>query len=148
MKKIKRSTIVGVIFAITALVLGIISATRIDINIRLESYFSLTYLMQFTPLIISLMLFISGYGLIKRMPKANFYLALFGSDMLEEALFDWFGLINSSLETYTLLLFFLFALSALWIAYSNVFDLKSLSLKEAVLSIVLGTLISLSPYFV
>lgn len=144
----KKSTIVGVIMATTALVLGVIYFIRIEFSIQLESYFSLAYVMQFTPLIISLMLFISGFMLVKKMPKANFYLALFGADALEEVIFHWFGLINSNLGTYAMLLFFFIALAALWMAYSNVFNLKKMSLKEVVLSIVLGALISLFPYYI
>ena len=144
----KKSTIVGVIMATTALVLGVIYFIRIEFSIQLESYFSLAYVMQFTPLIISLMLFISGFMLVKKMPKANFYLALFGADALEEVLFHWFGLINSNLGTYSMFLFFFIALAALWMAYANAFNLKPMSSKEIGLSIVLGTLISLFPYFI
>ena len=134
--------------ATTALVLGVIYFIRIEFSIQLESYFSLAYVMQFTPLIISLMLFISGFMLVKKMPKANFYLALFGADALEEVLFHWFGLINSNLGTYSMFLFFFIALAALWMAYANAFNLKPMSSKEIGLSIVLGTLISLFPYFI
>lgn len=144
----KKSTIVGVIMATTALVLGVIYFIRIEFSIQLESYFSLAYVMQFTPLIISLMLFISGFMLVKKMPKANFYLALFGADALEEVIFHWFGLINSNLGTYSMFLFFFIALTALWMAYANAFNLKPMSSIEIGLSIVLGTLISLFPYFI
>lgn len=144
----KKSTVVGVIMATTALVMGAIYFIRIDFSIQLESYFSLAYLMQFTPLIISLMLFIGGFLLVKRMPKANFYLALFGADTLEEVIFHWFGLINSNLGSYAMFLFFFIALAALWMAYSNVFNLKKMSIKEVLLSIALGALISLFPYYI
>lgn len=134
--------------ATASLVMGVIYFIRIDFGIQLKSYFRLAFLMQFTPLIISLMLFISGFMLVKRIPKANFYLALFGADVLEEVVFHWVGVINSSLGTYTMPLLFLCALAALWMAYANAFNLKPLSSKEIVLSIVFGALISLFPYFI
>lgn len=144
----KISTITGLLFVISAIVMGVIFLGRIDFNVQLQTYFNLDYVMQYTPLIISLMLLISGYMLARRKQSANFYLALFGADTLEEILFDWFGLINSSLGPNTKILLFTLALIALLIAYSNVFSLKPLSLKEIVMSVLFGALVGLLPYII
>ncbi len=135
------------VYAITGLILGIIFISKIEFSIQLKSYFSFSYLMQFMPLVISPMLLIGGFMLIKRLPNTNFILALIVMDILELAFCDWVGLINSNLPAWAMMLFFCMALGAIWISYSNSFNLKRLSLKDIALSIVFGTLLSLFSFY-
>jgi len=79
--------------------------------------------------------------------NANFALALFGYAALEEIIFSWFGLTSTSLSTYSIVLFFGCAIAALWIAHSNPFNLKRLSCRELIISVVFGAVESLLPNF-
>lgn len=143
----KKNKIVGSVFSIVAVVLGIVFVQKIDFSIQLESYFNMGYYTQFTPVLISLILLVGGVFLMKRKPKTNFVLALFGHDVLEEIFFNWVGLVNSNLPIYAMLVFFVIALVALWIAYRNTFSLKSLTFNEIVYSLLLGAILSLLPSF-
>ncbi|MDG2449298.1 MAG: hypothetical protein P8M34_06655 [Saprospiraceae bacterium] len=94
--------------------------------------------MQFSPVIVSVMLLMGGVGLLSNHSKTNFALALFGHTALEEIIFDWLGIISHNLPLFAVALFFGCVVIALWLAYSNAFDLKRLSSKEVVLSLLIG----------
>lgn len=143
----KNNKIVGIVFSIVAIVFSIVFIQQIDFSIQLESYFKVRYYTQFTPVLISAILLYGGVFLIKRKPKTNFILALFGHEVLEEILFNWIGLTTSNLPIYAMVVFFGIALVSLWIAYSNAFSLKALTFKEVVYSFILGAIISLLPVF-
>lgn len=80
-------------------------------------------------------------------PNANFALVLFGYAALEEILFDWLGITSTYLSIYSIVLFFCCAIAALWIAHSNSFNLKRLSYRELIISVVFGAVESLLPNF-
>lgn len=143
----EKRKIIGAGFSIIALVTIGIFIVKTDFSIQLQSYFSLEYYMQFVPLIISLLLLFGGVCLFVNRPNANFALALFGYAALEEILFSWFGVTSTYLSTYSIVLFFCCAIAALWIAHSNSFNLKRLSYRELILSVVFGAVESFLPNF-
>lgn len=142
-----KRKVFGAVFSIVALVTIGIFITQTNFSIQLQSYFSLEYCMQFVSLIISLLLLFGGVFLFINRPNANFALVLFGYAALEEILFSWFGVTSTYLSTYSIVLFFCCAIAALWIAHSNSFNLKPLSARELVISIVFGAVESLLPNF-
>ncbi|GJM35938.1 MAG: hypothetical protein DHS20C18_49390 [Saprospiraceae bacterium] len=146
-KLMEKRKIIGAGFSIIALVTIGIFIAQTDFSIQLQSYFSLEYCMQFVPLIISLLLLFGGVFLFINRPNANFALALFGYAALEEILFDWLGVASTYLSTYSIVLFFCCAIAALWIAHSNSFNLKRLSYRELIFSVVFGAVESLLPNF-
>lgn len=113
----------------------------------LKSYFSLDYLRKITPLIINLILLYGGILLILKPLKSNTVLALFGITVLEELLFNWFGVISTNYPSSIIVIFLCCAILSVWIAYSNKINQKRLSFYEGASSLFLGTLINLSSYY-
>jgi len=116
-----------------------------DFSIQLQSYLSVDYCMQFVPLVISLLLLFGGVSLFANRPNTNFALALFGYAAFEEIIFSWLGVTSTYLSTHSIVLFFCCAIAALWIAHSNSFNLKRLSYRELITSVVFGAVESLLP---
>ncbi len=143
--KMNYRKITGAVFATTALIYSVIFALKLNFSIQLQSYFTLEYYMQFAPLIVSMILLFAGIYLYLKKSKTNFTLALFGHTVLEEVLFDWIGLTTCNLPNYVIPIFLLFAIAALWIAYSNTFNLKRLSYKEVIVSLLFGAIESFLP---
>lgn len=141
----KMRKMIGAGFSVIALVTIGIFVAQTDFNIQLQSYLSLEYCMQFVSLVISLLLLFGGVSLFVNRSNANFALALFGYAALEEILFSWFGITSTYLSTYSVVLFFCCAVAALWIAHSNSFNLKRLSYREVIISLVFGAVESLLP---
>jgi len=147
--------IIGVTFSIIAILFNVLFIMQSNLsfdlgeyfNLSLKSYFSLNYLRQITPLIINLILLYGGVLLIYRPLKSNPVLALFGFTVLEEALFNWLGVISTNYETYINVVFLCCAILSVWIAYSNKINQKRLSFKEGASSLFLGTLINLASYY-
>ena len=147
--------IIGIIFSIIAVLFSVILVIGSNLSIdfkeyfdfSLKSYFSLAFLRQITPLITSLILLYGGILLIIKPSKSNPVLALFGFIVLEEVLFNWLDIITINFPVYIVAVFFCCALLALWIAYSNTINLKRLSFKEGVSSLILGTLINACSYY-
>ena len=147
--------IIGITFSIIAILFSIIFVLNSDLSLdfkeyfdfSFKSYFSLEYLRQITPLILCLILLYGGVLLIIKPSKSNPVLALFGFTVLEEILFDWFNIFAIDFPVVVVTLFFCCALLSLWIAYSNTINLKRLSLKEGVSSLILGTLINTFSYY-
>lgn len=142
-----KRKIVGAVFSIIALITIGIFIGQTEFSIQLQSYFSLEYCMQFVPLVISLLLLFGGVNLYLNQANANFALVLFGYAALEEILFDCIGLTSTYLSSYSMVLFLCCAIAALWIAHSNSFDLKRLSYRELITSVVFGAVESLLPIF-
>ncbi len=146
---------IGIIFSIIAILFSVIFIIQSDLSISykeyfdfsFKSYFSLEYLRQITPLVICLILLYGGLLLIIKPSKSNPVLALFGFTVLEEIVFDWLNIITINFPIYVIAVFFCCALLAIWIAYSNKVNLKRLSLKEGVSSLVLGTLINAFSFY-
>ncbi len=147
--------IIGITFSIIAILSSLIFITQSNLSFdfkeyfdfSLKSYFSLAYLRQITPLIISLILLYGGILLIIKPSKSNPVLALFGFIVLEEVIFNWLDIITINFPAYIVLIFFCCALLALWIAYSNTINLKRLSFQEGISSLILGTLINAFSYY-
>lgn len=147
--------IIGIIFSIIAVLFSTIFIIQSDLNIdfkeyfdsSFKSYFSLEYLRQITPLIICLILLYGAILLIIKPSKSNSVLALFGFTVLEEIIFDWLNIITIDLPVVVVVVFFCCALLGLWIAYSKKINLKRLSFKEGVSSLILGTLINVFSYY-
>lgn len=133
----------GAVFTILAIVFIGDFTISIDWCIQLHCYLSWEYLMGFWPLMISITLLFGGVYLFRKLSSSNFVLALFGHTASEEILFDWMGFSTTNLPDYAAWIFFVCALIALWLAYANPFHLKPVSLKEAVISLVIGTGFSL-----
>lgn len=142
----KNRRIIGIVFSILAISICYNVICRIEFSMQLESNFSLEYWMQFTPLVIGLTMLVSGILLIFGHPKTNFMLSLFGFDVMEEIIFDYMGYTNTNLVSIEVIGLLVFALAALWMAFYNPFNLKSLSTKEVVIGLVFGALLSLFPY--
>ena len=147
--------IIGFTFSIIAILFSVLFIMQTDLsfdlseyfNISFKSYFSLDYLRKITPLIINLILLYGGVLLIFKPLKSNTVLALFGITVIEEALFNWFGVINTNYPIYIIVIFLCCAILSVWIAYSNKINQKRLSFKEGASSLFLGTLINLSSYY-
>ncbi len=143
----EKNKLIGLGFSIIASIFCVVFALQTDLEIGLKSYLSLDYLMQLTPLIISVMLLAGGVFLIIKHAHAIPALALFGFTALEDIIFNWFGITTSYLPIYAIVVFFCCALIALWIVYSNMFDIKRLSVKEGALALIFGTAVNLLPSF-
>ncbi len=147
--------IIGFTFSIIAILFSVKFMMQTNLNFDLDtyfdfsfkSYFSLDYLRKITPLIINLILLYGGILLIFKPLKSNTVLALFGITVIEEALFNWFGVINTDYPIYIVVIFLCCAILSVWIAYSNRINKKQLSFKEGMSSLFLGTLINLSSYY-
>lgn len=143
----KTRKIIGLVFLTVAVITVGIFITRTEFSIQLQAYLSYKYYMQFAPYVISIMLFYGGVYLFRKNPKANFALAIFGYTILEAVTLDWTGISSSNLGIYTTIMFVICAIAALWIAHSNSFQLRILSLKEVVVSVLVGALESLLLYY-
>ena len=147
--------IIGIIFSIIAVLFSTIFIIQSDLSIdfkdyfdfSFKSYFSLEYLRQITPLILCLILLYGGLLLIIKPSKSNPVLALFGFTVLEEIVFGWLNIITINFPVYVIAVFLCCALLSLWIAYSNTINLKRLSFKEGVSSLILGTLINVFSFY-
>ena len=103
--------------------------------------------MQFAPYVISIMLIYSGVYLVRKNPKSNFAMAIFGYTIFELIALDWIGILPNSLGNTTTILFGFCAIVAMWIAHANSFSLKKLSLLEVLVSIFIGALESTILYY-
>lgn len=140
-----KRKILGIVFALIALVYSVIFTihTELQFSIRLESWLTLSYLSLLTPFIICAMLLFSGGYLFTKQTKSNFALALFGHTASEEVVFNWIGITTTNLTPNSIVVLFICSVVALWIAYSNTFNFRPISLKEVIYSVIIGTMISL-----
>jgi hypothetical protein len=147
--------IIGIIFSIIAVLFSVIFIIQSNLSmdfkayfdLSLKPYFSLEYLRQITPLIHCSILLYGGILLIIKPSKSNPILALFGFTVLEEVVFGWLNIITINFPVYVIAVFCCCALLSFWIAYSNTINLKRLSFKEAVSSLILGTLINAFSFY-
>ena len=139
--------IIGIVFLVVSLITFSIFITRTEFSIQLQAWISFKYYIQFAPYVISIMLFYSGVYLIRKDPKSNFAMAIFGYTIFELVILDWIGISSNNLGTITTIMFGCCAIAALWIAHANSFSLKRLSLAEVLISIFIGVLESLLLYY-
>ncbi len=148
--------IIGIVFSIIAIIFGSIfiayNEFKIDLgtyfDYSLKSYFSLEFIWKIMPLFICAILLYGGLLLIFKPSKSNMVLALFGFTVLEELIFSSLGIISIDFPNYLTALFMCIALLALYIAYSRKVNLQRISFKDGIGSLVIGTLINLSSYYV
>jgi hypothetical protein len=112
-----------------------------------KSYFSIAFLRRITPLILCFILLYGGFLLLLKPLKSNTVLALFGFTVIEEIVFHWFGIMTIDFSAFIIGLFFCCAILCLFIAYSNQINLKRLSIKEGLSSLLFGTLINAFTFY-
>lgn len=139
--------IIGIVFSLVSLITFGIFIAQTEFTNQLHSWISFKYYIQFAPYFISIMLFCSGFYLIKKNPRSNFAMAIFGYTIFEIIALEWMGILSNNLNTFTTVLFVSCAVVALWVANANSFGLKKLSLKEILLSIAIGAAESLLLYY-
>jgi hypothetical protein len=139
----KYNKIIGAIFSIFSIAYSTNFIVNSKLTFNLESYFDFEYLMSFSPVIVSIILSIAGILLFVNPAKANLALALFGHSVIEEILFNWLGISDSQYDLYLTIIFLVFGLAAIYIAYTDTFSSKKLSIKEAIISFIIGTLFAI-----
>lgn len=110
---------------------------------NIEDYFKREYYNQFGPLAICVELFIAGLYLFAGKPKTNFALALYGFTALLDPVFNAVGLFETNVPVYGTIIFVIFALPALWIAFTNTFNSGRITFPSAFGSFLLGLSIEL-----
>ena len=138
-----KRKILASIFILVPVVLGIIFFLEISFPIGLDAYFKSGFYNQFGPLAICVELLIAGLYLFIKHRKANFILALFAFTALLDPLFSTVGLFSSQVPVYAMIIFVCSALIALWLAFSNTFNLGRISFLGAFVSFLLGTAVEL-----
>ena len=146
-QKMAIRKIIGTAFSVVAFITLGIFISRTEFSIQLHSWISLKYYMQFSPYVVSIMLLYCGVYLLRRNPKANFAMAIFGYTIFEITALDWMGIVSNNLGTYTTIMFVCCAIMALWIAHANSFSLRKLSLMQILISVFIGALESLLLYY-
>lgn len=139
----KYNKIIGVIFSIFSIVYSTNFIVNSKLTYNLESYFDFEYLMSFSSVVVSIILLIAGILLFVNPAKANLALALFGHSVVEEILFNWLGISDSQYDLCLTIIFLIFGLTAIYIAYTDTFSSKKLSIKEAIISFIIGTLFAI-----
>jgi hypothetical protein len=135
--------IIAIVFMIIAIVLGVIFYIEIDFPIGLEAYLKKAFYSQFGPLAICIELLIAGLYLFVKHPKSNFTLALFGFTALLDPVFNTIGLFTSIVPAYGMVFFVICSLVALWLAFSNTFEMGRISLMGVIVSFILGLAVEL-----
>ena len=135
--------IIALVFLLIALVLGIVFYTQLSFPQGLEPYFSKEYLNQFGPIAICVELLIAAVQLYRNHAQTNFTLALFGFTAILDPVLNAAGLFQTNLPIYGTILFFICAIIALWIAFTNSFGSGRISFIWAFGSFVLGLFIEL-----
>ena len=139
--------IIGIVFLAVSLFTFGIFITRTEFSIQLQTWTSFNYYIQFAPHVISIMLFYCGLYLIRKHPKSNFAMAIFGYTILEILTLDLIGITSNNLGITPTVLFGCCAVTSLYISHANTFGLKSLSIREILLSIFVGALESSVLYY-
>ncbi|WP_299170842.1 hypothetical protein [uncultured Allomuricauda sp.] len=138
----KRKTI-ALLLLIIGIALSIAFIMKIEFPQSFETYFKREYYNQFGPLAISVELLIASYYLFIGHKKTNFTLALFGFTAVLDPFFNQIGLFNSIMPLYGTIILSICALLCLWLAFSNAYKLKRLSILAAFFSAVLGVFVEL-----
>lgn len=135
--------ILGGLFIATALILGVNFYIKLGIDHDLSKYFQREYYNQLGALAICVEMLVAGIHLFSRNKSANFTLALFAFTALLDPIFNWVGLFDTNVPLYGSIIFILLSLPALWISFTNTFDLGKISWPKAVLSFAFGVIIEL-----
>ena len=138
-----KRQLLATLFIIIALVLGVLLFLEINVPNELSGYFKSEYYNQFGPLAISVELLIAGYYLFVKHTKTNFVLAVFAFTALLDPIFNVTGLFTSLVPLYATIVFVCCALAALWLSFTNTFNLGRISMIAAFGSFILGTAVEL-----
>ena len=130
-------------FVLIGFVLGFIFFEQIDVGITPEQYFKKSFYNQFGPIAICVELIIAGLHLFINHSKANFTLALFGFTAILDPVLNLTGLFSTNVPVYGTLIFIILAIPALWISFTNSFNLGRISFLAAFGSFVSGVIIEL-----
>ena len=135
--------IIATVFVLIACTLGIVFYGQITFPVGLEAYFDSDFYNQFGPLAIAVELLVAGIHLLMKHAKANFTLALFGFTAILDPVLNFFGLFSTNVPVYGTSLFIFCAVPALWLAFTNTFNLGKISFLSAFGSFVLGVIVEL-----
>lgn len=135
--------IIALIFILIAVALSIDFYSDFTYPDNIEGFFDRDHYNQYGPLSICVELLVAGIYLFIKHPKANFTLALFGFTALLDPVFNAVGLFDTSVPVYGTVLFIFCAIPALWMAFTNSFDLGRISFISAFGSFLLGLAIEL-----
>lgn len=138
---------VSAVFIFLALLVIVHFLLNTQIKVEFETYFKSEYYLKFSAILIAFTLLNAGALLLKGSPKANLMLAIFGYMLVLEILFDLVGITLPNISTLATLILLLAAIPALWIAHSNLFDTQKLSYKGLVISLLIGAVESLIPFW-
>ena len=139
----KRRNTIALVLISVALALSVAFLLQIEFPQGFEAYFEREYYNQFGPLAISVELLIAGYYLVVGHKKTNFALALFGFTALLDPFFNQIGLFDSIVPLYGTIILSICALLCLWLAFSNTFELRRMSILATLLSFILGCFVEL-----
>ena len=139
----KSRKVVAIVFIVIAIVLGISFFIEIDFPIGIQPYLKKEFYVQFGPLAICIELLIAGFYLYNKHPQTNFTLALFGFTALFDPIFNSIGLFTSIVPIYAMALLTICSLAALWLAFSNTFQLGRISWIDLSVSFILGMAVEL-----
>ena len=140
---IESRKILAALYILSALVLGGIFYSSLQTSADLGQYFKKEYYNQIGPLAICVEMLVAGIHLFRKHKAANFTLALFAFTALLDPVFNYIGLFDTNVPFYGTIIFIVLALPALWIAFTNTFNMGRISWVKAVLSFVFGVLIEL-----
>lgn len=139
----KGRKLVAILFIIIALILGAYFYTQLEFPIEIQDYFKKAYYSQFGPLAICVELFSAGLLVFKKHEKANFALALFAFTIIADVIFNLAGLFTSSIPLAAVIILSACGLAALYMSFTNAFNLGKISWLNAVWSFVLGNAVEL-----
>lgn len=136
--------LISAVFLLIAIGLGIVFYLRLHLPPgNVEYYFDKENFNQIGPLAICVELLIAGIHLLRKHPKTNISLAVFGFTALLDPLFNTIGVFDTNVPLYGSVIFVLCAIPALWIAFTNTFGLGRISWPWAIASFSFGVIIEL-----
>jgi len=139
----KKVYFIAIPFILVAIIFGYLFYLEIQFPVGIGDYFKKSYYNQFGALALCVELFIAGLYLFRQHSNANFTLALFGFTVLLDFAFNWLGVFTTSLPLYATIVFIVFAIISLILAFTNSFNLGRISFWGAIKSFILGNIIEL-----
>lgn len=140
----KNRKLNAILFVAIALSLGIYFYLKSDFPENIQNYFKPEFFNQFGPIAISVELLIAGIYLFSNHKQTNFSLAVFGFTALLDPFFNLTGIFSSMVPHFATVIFIICAIWALWLAFTNTYNLGRISFLGAFGSFLLGVLIELS----
>ena len=135
--------ILSIAFLITGGVLAVIFYSEMTIPDNISGYFKREYYGQLGGIVIAIELITAGMHLLQKHKKINFTMALFGFSAVLDPIFNYTGILSSNVPDYGTIIFLVFAVVALYIAFTNAFDSDKISIRNILLSLILGVIIEL-----